>query len=339
MVVADTTPLKQCLQREYTSFFTPMETEFYDPSVTFSDPMITISGVDSYKSNVDLLSGRTAFGKFMFRDASIILHRIEDLGPNKLRTRWTLRLTVKVLPWQPTARFTGVSDYTVNAAGKVIRQDDYWDSINLADGQYSPRGVIEGVTDFVNQLKPDGGKSSDLGRELPYTLLRRGGTYDVRRYPRARVVSTVYETRPEGFDRLGSYGSGSNVAGSRVQPLAPSLVVAGETVKTMMWPLSYAMEGETLDDSAIPEPSFDAVTLGTMDYDTVAVITFSEAATKDAVQTYHDRLVNACRSDGLEPYPAASAGGDVIFAQYDAIFSLSERRNEVWLPLTSHDWS
>ncbi len=61
-----------------------METEFYDPKVTFSDPLTTLTGVEKYEDNVDLLAGRTPLGAFLFKDASILLHGVEDTGNHAL---------------------------------------------------------------------------------------------------------------------------------------------------------------------------------------------------------------------------------------------------------------
>lgn len=52
--------------------------------------------MDSYQKNVDMLGARTLMGKLLFSDAGIVLHNIEDLGPKRLLTRWTLRIKAKV---------------------------------------------------------------------------------------------------------------------------------------------------------------------------------------------------------------------------------------------------
>jgi hypothetical protein len=39
--------------------------------------------------------------------------------------------------------------------------------------------------------------------ELPYELLRRARRYEVRRYPAVLLAETLYDKRPEGYDRLG----------------------------------------------------------------------------------------------------------------------------------------
>ena len=45
----DTAPLKACLEREYTGFFSPMELQFYEDDVLFQDPLTSLTGVLSYK--------------------------------------------------------------------------------------------------------------------------------------------------------------------------------------------------------------------------------------------------------------------------------------------------
>jgi hypothetical protein len=162
-----------------------------------------------------LLNGKTALGKLLFKDASINLHSVETLNDRKLMTRWTLRLTVKLLPWQPTgiyfypikrfiflnwklilARFTGVSIYDVEN-GKIIKQEDYWDSINLLNGNYSSVPVINGIKDFLGQIFVE--SSAEMAApELPYELLRRANRYEIRRYPAITTAQTVYDQRPEG---------------------------------------------------------------------------------------------------------------------------------------------
>ena len=99
-----------------------------------------------------MLAGRTALGKILFDDASIVLHNVKDIGENKVQTRWTLQVDIKFLPWRPRAKFTGVSIYTVQGepgSEKVVKQEDYWDSINLKQGKYVSVGLLEGLSDFL----------------------------------------------------------------------------------------------------------------------------------------------------------------------------------------------
>lgn len=105
-----------------------MVSSWYAADVSFDDPMTSLSGVDSYRKNVDMLAGRTLMGKILFDGAGINLHSVtggeitEDDSGNlqisELVTRWTLRVTAKVLPWKPTAVFSGISVYNVKPGGK-----------------------------------------------------------------------------------------------------------------------------------------------------------------------------------------------------------------------------
>ena len=102
-----------------------MVDSWYAPDVTFDDPMTSLSGVDSYRKNVDMLAGRTLMGQILFDGAGINLHSVTggDIVNNgrhvveDIVTRWTLRLTAKILPWSPEAVFSGVSVYKLEVGG------------------------------------------------------------------------------------------------------------------------------------------------------------------------------------------------------------------------------
>ena len=87
------------LQREYASFFNPMEKELYDPAVSYDDPLTSLRDVDAYESNVELLSGASALGRILFCDAFLQLHKVDE-GPSEreLTTRWTCGFTFSALP-------------------------------------------------------------------------------------------------------------------------------------------------------------------------------------------------------------------------------------------------
>jgi hypothetical protein len=212
--------LKKVLEREYVSFFNPMKREYYAKDVSFDDPMASLSGVDAYQNNVDMLSSRTLLGNLLFRDASIALHSVTggEVSPtdgviSNIITRWTLRFCFKALPWAPTARFSGISLYEVSKGGSegvlVNRQTDYWDSINIGSGgEYGKVGKGVAISDFLNQLKPDNGNAAAAGPEVPYQLLRRGNGYEIRRYPSYTVATIPYDRRDEGYDVLATITKG-----------------------------------------------------------------------------------------------------------------------------------
>eukprot|EP00640_Fibrocapsa_japonica_P003919 CAMPEP_0113935524 /NCGR_PEP_ID=MMETSP1339-20121228/2672_1 /TAXON_ID=94617 /ORGANISM="Fibrocapsa japonica" /LENGTH=355 /DNA_ID=CAMNT_0000937715 /DNA_START=111 /DNA_END=1175 /DNA_ORIENTATION=- /assembly_acc=CAM_ASM_000762 len=333
--------LKSCLKREYTTFFQPFESKYYVNNVKFIDPLNELEGTQSYQNNVDLLGGRTPLGSLIFKDASIVLHSVEDTGTYSLRSRWTLRVCFKALPWAPVARFTGVSDYTIDEDARVVEQRDYWDSINLKDGAYTKVGKLEGLKDFLGQVFPEDSAESSGSRELPYELLRRGKDYEVRRYPAYEGVKTGYQTRPEAYDRLDSYGGGYNADKLQLEFLVPSILVINKddpsAEKTMEWPIRFKMPYEDeFTTGAISTPDSEVVEKVAQDSQVVAVFTFSAPATEQYVKYYTNQLQDSIERDGLKPQSIAKAS--YILAQYDAIFSIKKRRNEVWVPLEAHDW-
>ena len=210
-----------------------MERAYYSPTVSFEDPMTALEGVDAYQNNVDMLASRTFLGKFLFDDAGIVLHSVEggDILEDgskidQIVTRWTLRVTAKILPWSPTARFSGVSVYDIVPGGPkgvmVEHQTDYWDSINLIPNlpksgskderfgasAYQKVDKSIAIKDFLDQLKPENAIAPSAGPELPYQVLRRGDGYEIRRYPSYSYVTLPYERRDEAFGTLGAFCSG-----------------------------------------------------------------------------------------------------------------------------------
>lgn len=309
--------VKQCLAREYRSFFDPLESNFYAETVTFEDPLNSLSGLAAYRANIDMLAGRSALGRLLFNDAAIALHSVEQTGPTTLRTRWTLRVTFSILPWQPVARFTGISEYTLeDGTNRILGQEDYWDSIDLCPGgRYSRSSRADGFRDFVGQVLNTKGA---LDGELPYELLRRAEAYSIRRYPACAYALVNYESRPEGYDILGSYAAGSNKDDAKLRPFLPSIITVprdGKTYKTMRWPIS--MNPQDL----LPDALTTAVSLR---YESeplvIATLVFTEAATEAAAKYYTNKLEQLLDNDGL----VRAEGADDVYqiAQYDAIFSV-----------------
>jgi hypothetical protein len=350
-----------------------MVESWYARDVSFDDPLTSLTGVDSYRANVDMLAGRTLLGRIMFEDAGINLHSVtggevvsNDDGSvliNDVVTRWTLKVTVKVFPWRPEAIFSGVSVYQLIPGGEngisIVGQRDYWDSINMmplssssSSSSSSPPPVGEqyrevdraiALKDFLGQLRPYGLRAIAAAPELPYTLLRRGDGYEVRRYPSYVGISTNYERRDYGYAGLGAFAAG-------MDPLSPSLMKVYDDVdanlpreKTMTWPLRYAAPGE-----GPPPPPYDAVekssdsgggqwrsiSIVSNDGRVVAVRTFEDAAVGPAVRNADRELRDMLKRDGLVPREGSEQF--VEFAQYDAVHSMGRRRTEVWIELAGH---
>jgi len=344
--------LKRVLEREYISFFNPMKTEFYASDVTFVDPLTSLSGVSSYQANVDMLAGRTLLGKILFRDANIVLHSVsggevqEDGTISDITTRWTLRFTFQILPWAPTAVFTGISQYHVKPDNetrvKIYSQKDYWDSINIMKGRYEPVSKSIAFSDFLDQLNPNknlGVAPSAMGRELPYQLLRRGNGYEVRRYPSFAAAVIEYDRRDEGYELLGSFSREMN-------PLSPAIMEVStsstERKKYMRWPLMYEQTpgNEVVVPANLLEKAMQSssVDIQTVPERVVAVGVFDDALTEPAVRAINASLRAAFERDGLVAQEESS--NFLMFAQYDAVYSMGKRKAEVWITLTDngHPW-
>uniref|UniRef100_A0A7S4UFM3 Uncharacterized protein n=1 Tax=Alexandrium monilatum TaxID=311494 RepID=A0A7S4UFM3_9DINO len=179
--------LKRCLAREYRSFFRPFEADYYAEDVTFKDPLNDLKGKERYRQNVEMLSGDSPVGNLLFRDGWIDLHAVEDVpgDERRVRTRWTLGFTFKLLPWQPQALFSGVSEYAIDAEAKVLSQRDYWDTLSLGKGgAYAPEAALAGVAELGAQLLPrflQPAAEPEAASAGDWSLLRRAEAYRVYR--------------------------------------------------------------------------------------------------------------------------------------------------------------
>lgn len=232
--------------------------------------------------------------------------------------------------------------------------------------RYKPVPLLEGLLDFFGQLQQEKGAEM-AAPELPYELLRRAKRYEVRRYPATIVAETYYEQRPQGYDRLGetcflifrffwrnywllfslgSYASGSNVNNVKVPYLAPTLMrvigkpgaVNSERQKFMSWPLAYEMPRSPLPPiEQFSESTIPSIKIVSKPSAIVAVCRFDVAATESNARGFTEQLRRDVIADCMAP-TSAVGDGTVIVGQFDALFSLNKRRNEVWIELQNHPW-
>lgn len=346
----------ECLKREYDSFFNPMEMEYYNEAVTFEDPMISLSGPEAYKQNVEMLAGSNPFGKLLFSDCGLTMHNVtEGATPEQLETRWTLQFRFRLLPWMPLAQFTGVSKYTLDSKARVLKQTDFWDSVNLEPGgAYAPKPKAAAFSDLLKQLAPKRtGAQAASDKELPYVLLRRTADYEVRRYPVHVSVGAAYERRIDGFGTLGAYTNGANAAGRELQAYVPSLIsvpvpegppnIDGETPRTedsppkmMRWPMAVP----AFKEEAPPQPNGRlalAAQLEVVPSKVVAVMPFSDPTTERNVRGFAKLLRANVERDGLV-VDDSTLDEEFRLAQFDALNSLGARRSEIWWELKEHPW-
>jgi len=380
--------LKIVLEREYLTFFNPMQMEYYSPQVTFDDPMTSLSGVQSYQANVDMLASRTWMGKFLFQDARILLHSIsggdvilvdeetvenQQLQIQPMTTRWTLKLTISILPWKPTAIFSGISVYQLipNFAKsdrpmiQIIQQQDYWDSINIqpySQGQYHKVPTSIAVNHFIQQLLPRGLVASQAaGKDtIPYTLLRKGNGYEVRLYPTMTVVQMPYTRREEGYDLLGSFireyqklqrgkennGDDAKLLWNAFSPILVDVQKSGR--KIMSWPVTYSLPNTIQQQQQQQKEILNNPWKGTFPYDCISIVSipstvvaigiYEDASVEPIVRKVDQEVRVALARDGL--IPSNTSNGSIRFAQYDAVYSMGTRRGEVWIDLEhgGHPW-
>jgi len=208
--------VQRAIIREYRTFFAPMEKQFYHPNVRFVDPLSDFRGVDAYQGNVDVIAGRKFPGNIVFRGANIKLHNIVDTGEKTFDTIWTMNIDVKFPPGAEPLEFTGISRYTLDDAGLVVEQRDFWDAINLENGEYKEVGKKNAVFHCLAQLLGEEEEDRDriYSKDLPYKVLRRSPTYEVRRYPAYEGVEahpSLFELGPVGAERyMLAYSTGRN---------------------------------------------------------------------------------------------------------------------------------
>ena len=70
-----------------------IDKSIYDDNVNFEDPITRYSSIDGYLFNIQML--RVLF------TPEFILHKIYPVSETTLETRWTMNMTMRVLPWQP----------------------------------------------------------------------------------------------------------------------------------------------------------------------------------------------------------------------------------------------
>lgn len=107
-------------------------------------------------------------------------------------------------------------------------------------------------------------------------------------------------------------------------PMAPALFSVSSNIKTMFWPLEFALPGH---DPVVPTgpDSMPDIRVVTVPSRVVATARFSDAIVEPVVRRVNQELRNDLKRDGL----ACDTDEDLKFAQYDAIFSMGKRRSEV----------
>ena len=124
--------------------------------------------------------------------------------------------------------------------------------------------------------------------------------------------------------------------------MSPAIISVGNDEKTMMWPLEYALPGQKAPPSnekaqtrAAADPTFEIVAIPEQ---VVATQRFTGSIVAPVVRQVDIELRKSLVRDGLQA--AKDAGSALRFAQYDAVYSMGQRRSEVHIPLDDggHPW-
>jgi hypothetical protein len=178
-----------------------------------------------------------------------------------------------------------------------------------------------------------------------YTVLERGGNFELRQYEPSIVAETTLEgdfdeVGNEGFRRLFDYISGKNRKRQSISMTAPvsqeaesekismtapvNQVRVGEKYRiTFLMPAEYTME-------TLPEPLDARVRLKKVPAQLIAAYKYSGTWSRDRYEKKKIRLQALMRQRGLEP------AGEPIFARYNPPFMpWFLRRNEVLIPVAN----
>jgi len=183
--------------------------------------------------------------------------------------------------------------------------------------------------------------------EVPYTLQRRTGDLEVRRYEPHLVAATRVEgdftdVGSRGFRRLFDYIRGDNRTRTSLDDPAAIGQAAEREKIAMTAPVGQSALGERFritfaipagySADTVPEPTDPRITIETEPARTVAVIRYRGRWSSGRYQQALDRLAAWMQSEGYE------AAGDPIWARYDPPFMpWFLRRNEILVPIDAVD--
>ena len=168
-----------------------------------------------------------------------------------------------------------------------------------------------------------------MTEQLPFTVLKDYGDFELRRYPSYNLVQV--EERADytqagyrGFNPLFQYIAGSNSADKKIAMTAP---VIQREVAAGTYAVSFVMP-QDLDESSIPAPRDPQVKAVHVDGHDTAVIKFRGLWSESKFDKVASELLAAIKREGLD------ARGSVYSARYDPPWKPGfMRRNEALIDL------
>jgi len=309
----------------------------YSPNVEFKDPLASYTGIDTYKKALTLLKDSQISNNVRFET-----HDVSIAAKGLVRARWTLSAECPLLPWKPRVVFTGVSIYTLNAAGKVIKHVDVWDSCD------------EGELPFIGGLRDILLGGAGLWRAQPnpdYYLppsvtLYRGKEYELRRLEDYKTVEMDYVTMPRSSKlaavrALNEYWGGANADQCTLPPSQPTLVVVEEPTLQSTKAISCFLPFDLAQGSkSPPAPSEEVRSLrfGQKQGRIYAVKRINNEpdpldgwVSTEAVFGVRQKLLRELKQDGIKAPERFS------IARYAQVYGDGENIYELWVPIESFE--
>ncbi|KAL6756180.1 SOUL heme-binding protein [Haematococcus lacustris] len=316
--------LKEALAQDLQVMFSggAINGSIYSKDIVFQDPVTYVVGLDMYKAVISFL------GLF---NVKLHLHDIHVATDYLITARWTMDMTVKVLPWRPQLSFTGTTQYTVDPdVGYVTQHVDTWDALSN-QGFLSLEGLAFVLRQALSlQLTPS--------IETPeYLVLVKKADYEIRQLSPFLVATTQSGTHSGpasgmGFTTLAGYIFGGNKRGEQLEmtTLVFSTVQPGSKSTSM----EFVMERRFTDLSQLPEPNDPQnVAKGRCDGGIWAVARFSGWPLDRDVLIAERELRDALCRDGLQAAPGYR------LARYNEPTTPPWlRRNEVLIQLPDYQW-
>lgn len=179
--------------------------------------------------------------------------------------------------------------------------------------------------------------------EIPYTVLEKSGSFELRQYPPYFVAETQVEgafdqVGNEGFRRLAAYINGENRKKESIAMTAPVSQEARPEKIAMTAPVNQEKSGDnwritfvmpakyTLE--TLPEPIDPQVSIKQEPGRLMAAVRYSGTWSRKRYQAYKDKLEKWMADQELKPT------GGPIWARYNPPFMpWFMRRNEVLIPV------
>ena len=167
----------------------------------------------------------------------------------------------------------------------------------------------------------DAASSSSTSYDVPYDVVGRGDSYELRVYGAYYVAATKYENRERGLATLVEYMEGGNAEGAMYPPTQPLTTRYFEGGKTM----ELALLGRRARESiAEPNAGGDVRVVATGG-ELLAAATFEGNATPETAEFYRARLVDALAASGL----SCADEREFRINTFGPLYSLAKRRNEL----------